>query len=95
MCRGLFLIGAKVFCIDRRAQLKSPGTIQYYTNKLRGFVKWCNMRQLINIEEITPKDMRDFLVYLQFNHNRVGDCRKCDTTLRLLPICAIISFGWY
>lgn len=70
--QGTILDWCEGFLFDRRAQMMAPGTIQYYTNKLRGFVRWCNMRQLVNIEEITPKDMRDFLIYLQFNHNRGG-----------------------
>jgi integrase/recombinase XerD len=61
------------FLKDRKAQSLSKGTVEYYKQKLRVFVEYCNTQEVKLISQITPSLLRDFLLLLsERGHNEGG-----------------------
>ncbi len=56
------------FLLDRKARNLAPGTLHYYQEKLHHFESFCNKHP----SEITPSDLRLFLLHLQENHTSGG-----------------------
>lgn len=64
---------AESFILAKRAEQKSPGTLRFYSEKLKNFLDWCDRRRLGGPEELTAQTVREFLLYLeQAGHNPGG-----------------------
>jgi len=65
------LVGA--FLQDRRAQNLTADSVDFYADKLRRFVTWCDTQAVTNIDHLTPDVLRSFLLRLQeTGHNEGG-----------------------
>ena len=53
------------FLIDRQSANVSPGTNQFYTVKLANFQSFCLSKSIIQIDQLTPKIIREYLISLE------------------------------
>jgi site-specific recombinase XerD len=60
------------FLKDRQVSGCRPRTLVYYQEKLQKFIEFCKSREIKNIEQITPNELREFIRLLQENHNPGG-----------------------
>lgn len=63
---------ANGFIFDRKAQGLSDGTVRFYINKITKFTKYYTTRGLQDIDEITPKLIRDYLMWLETDDHTPG-----------------------
>jgi site-specific recombinase XerD len=57
------------FLIDRRAQGLSPETINFYTKKLKYFLKYCDGQALTQVSQLTSDLIRRYILGLSETHN--------------------------
>jgi len=69
------------FVIDRRSQGLSPETIDFYTKKLKYFLKYCEGRALTQISQLTTDLIRRYVLELSETHNP-GGVHACFRSLR-------------
>ena len=63
----------EAFLIDRKAQGMSPGTLYFYQKKLALFASFCESILISQIIQITPTNLREFMLHLEnTNHNQGG-----------------------
>jgi site-specific recombinase XerD len=60
------------FIVAKRAEGAALSTIEFYTKKLGAFVKWCNGEGITGVEQITPDDIRRYLIFLENRGNNPG-----------------------
>lgn len=76
-------LAAKAFYLDRQASNCTPRTLIWYRKYISEFTKWANSRGITTPEEVTPTDLR---VYLVSCHERglgpksVHNCAKAVKT---------------
>lgn len=64
---------AEAFLVDRKAQNFSAGTLYFYQKKLKLFLDYCDAQAISQITQITPNNLRSYLLYLeQAGHNSGG-----------------------
>ena len=71
------------FLIDRRSQGLSPDTIDFYTKKLKYFLKYCEGQALTQLSQITTDLIRRYILELSETHNP-GGVHACFRPLRTL-----------
>jgi site-specific recombinase XerD len=76
------LIWVDAFIGDRKAQGLSPGTIYFYTKKLQLFLTYCNTKLITNIMEITPNDLRGYMLHLEYTGHNKGGRHACYRVLK-------------
>jgi len=72
----------EAFLIDRRAQNMSRGTLQFYVKKLEQFLRYCEGRQITRIDQITPGEIRQYLLWLEEAGHNPGGIHAYYRTLR-------------
>lgn len=60
------------FITDRRVSNLTPGTVNYYREKLQNFLGYCQFQGLEAISQLTPQFLRGYLEYLALSHNAGG-----------------------
>jgi site-specific recombinase XerD len=61
------------FLNAKESEGRSTDTLSFYREKLTSFFYWCDKNSLKDISQVTPSDLRSFLLYLkQSNHNDGG-----------------------
>jgi len=64
---------AEAFIIDRRSRGVSPNTIPFYQKKLEKFLKYCEINQIHDIQELNANHIRKYILWLENKgHNRGG-----------------------
>jgi len=64
---------AEAFIIDRKSRGLSPTTINFYQKKLKKFLKYCELHQIHDIEELKATHIRKFILWLESKgHNKGG-----------------------
>lgn len=64
---------AEAFIIDRKSRGLSPNTIPFYQKKLRNFLKYCEISQIHDIQELRATDIRKYILWLESKgHNKGG-----------------------
>ena len=71
------------FLIDRRSQGLSPETIDFYTKKLKYFLKYCEGQALTQLSQLTSDQIRRYVLELSETHNP-GGVHACFRPLRTL-----------
>lgn len=69
------------FLIDRKSQGLSPETIDFYTKKLKYFLKYCEGQSLTQISQLTADLIRRYILELSETHNP-GGVHACFRPLR-------------
>lgn len=62
----------EAFVIDRRARGMSRNTILFYTRKLKQFNQYAEAQAVTRISQITPGLIREFILWMQADHNPGG-----------------------
>jgi integrase/recombinase XerD len=62
----------EAFLIDRKARGLSKNTVLFYTRKLKQFADYCEAQAVKNISQITPGLLREFILWMQRDHNEGG-----------------------
>ena len=70
------------FLIDRKAQGLSPGTLEFYHKKLKLFTDYCEAQLINQIPQITPNQIRLYLLYLDEKGHNPGGIHAAYRTIR-------------
>lgn len=62
----------EAFLIDRRAQNFARGTLVFYSHTLKAFTDFAESRALKAIEDITPGDIKEFMLHLEQSGHTPG-----------------------
>jgi integrase/recombinase XerD len=62
----------EAFLLDRKVQNLSKGTLEFYQNKLKHFVNYCGAQVISDITQITPNNLRQFLLHLEETEHNPG-----------------------
>ena len=57
--------GLDMFLLDCEARRLTPQTLTFYKQKLSVFVHWCEEQQLQGLDDLTARELRQFLVSIQ------------------------------
>ena len=60
----------RAFMLERRSRGLSQTTMAYYYSELGLFERWAQVRELSDVETITPNDLRAYLLYLEDERHR-------------------------
>jgi site-specific recombinase XerD len=60
------------FLFDRKSQNMTAGTLFYYQVKMRKFSSYCDIRQIIQMSQITSDELRRFMAWLEENGHNAG-----------------------
>jgi site-specific recombinase XerD len=71
------------FLIDRKVQNLSRGTLEFYRWKLKDFITFCDARTIINISQITPSLLREFLLDLENKGHNPGGIHAGYRTVKV------------
>ena len=55
----------EAFIIDRKSRGLSPNTIPFYRKKLKNFLKYCEIAQVYDIQELKAADIRKYILWLK------------------------------
>lgn len=55
----------ELFQLENRARRYSPSTIDFYQRRLLPFIAWCEGRDAVRLQDVTPALLRTYLVALQ------------------------------
>ncbi len=69
------------FLVDRRAQRLSSGTLAFYRKKLKLFSTYSETPALKHILDITPNDIREYLLWLEEKGHNQGGVHACYRAL--------------
>ena len=70
------------FLGDRKAQSVTPGTLEFYHEKLMSFARFAGSHQVDRVVEITPNLIRGWLLWLAENGHNPGGCHAGYRSLR-------------
>ena len=63
----------EAFIIDRKSRGLSTNTIPFYRKKLKNFLKYCEIAQIHDIQELKATDVRKYILWLESKgHNKGG-----------------------
>jgi integrase/recombinase XerD len=69
---GYLLSWAEGFLLDRKVRGLSEGTLRFYKQKLDLFLTFADSREITQVKQITPTELRLYLVSLEEEHNPGG-----------------------
>ena len=78
------LTWVSAFLVDRKAQGLSPGTQEIYHKKLKKFTDYCQAQLITQIPQITPNQIRLYLLYLEEKGHNLGGMHAAYRTIRTL-----------
>lgn len=70
------------FLVDRKTQNLQPKTVDFYREKFGAFLTFCESRMLKNVDDITPDDLRYFLLWLADTGHNPGGIMAYFRTVR-------------
>jgi site-specific recombinase XerD len=53
------------FLLAKKTENKSPDTLDYYRRQLARFAQYCDSLEIREVTQVTPDDLRRFLIWLQ------------------------------
>jgi integrase/recombinase XerD len=72
----------EAFLIDRKSTGKSDYTIRFYRGYFRLLVAFCESQAITQITQLTPNDIRQFILWLEQTGHNKGGCHAAFRTLR-------------
>jgi len=73
---------AEAFLNERRAQNLSPGSITFYTKKLKVFLDYCSAQAVTAVDQLTPNYFRQFFLHLEDTGHTPGGVHTYFRTLK-------------
>jgi integrase/recombinase XerD len=73
---------AGAFLLDKKAGSVSPGTLRFYQKKLHLFLDYCQAQVLTHISQLTPTNLRQYLVHLAEQGHNPGGVHACYRVLK-------------
>ena len=73
---------AEGFLIERKARNLTAGTVNFYREKLKGFLVWADALAVTEIDQLTPAVIRTYLLYLEETGHTAGGIHAFYRTLR-------------
>ena len=70
------------FLIDKKSSGKSNHTIRFYNGYFKLLITFCESQAITQIEQITPNDIRKFMLWLDETGHNQGGCNAAYRTLR-------------
>ncbi len=70
------------FLLDRKAQNLSKGTLIFYQKKLKLFTDYCNSQVITQITELSPENIRLYLLFLDEKGHNPGGIHAAFRTLK-------------
>ncbi len=70
------------FLLDRKAQNLSKGTLIFYQKKLKLFTDYCNSQVITQITELSPENIRLYLLFLEEKGHNPGGIHAAFRTLK-------------
>jgi site-specific recombinase XerD len=70
------------FLIDRASRGYSEGTLHFYKRCMRLLARFCDTQAIKNISQIEPKDIRQYMLWLEQTGHNKGGCHAAYRTLR-------------
>lgn len=70
------------FLVDRRAANMAAGTLNFYKHKLSNFQKFCDSQALTQLDQLTPQNIREYLIGLEATGHTSGGIHAFYRTLR-------------
>jgi len=74
------------FIFDRKIQNMAKGTIHFYISKLKLFLDYCELVNIIYVHQITANIIRNYLAYLENKGHNPGGIHACFRTLKTFLI---------
>jgi site-specific recombinase XerD len=65
------------FLVDRKARGLSKGTLYFYQKKLELFSKFCDTQIISQITQLSPKNIREYLLWLEERGHNPGGSHAC------------------
>ena len=78
----------EAFLIDRKAAGVATGTLRIYRQKIKLFSDYCDAQAIIQIGQINPSFLRQYLLYLEESGHNAGGRHAAFRTIR-------VFFLWY
>lgn len=72
----------EAFLIERRARGLCKGSVKYYAEKLRLFETFCDSQVITRISQLTPTNIRDYLLALELAGHNPGGIHSAFRSLR-------------
>jgi integrase/recombinase XerD len=70
------------FLISRKAEGMAEGTICFYQKKLAKFIQYCDSRAVTQISQLTPDDLRGFILLLEVEGHNPGGLHAFYRTVK-------------
>jgi len=70
------------FLVDRRAANMAAGTVTFYQAKLSNFQKFCDSQAITQLDQLTPQNLREYLITLEATGHTSGGIHAYYRTLR-------------
>jgi integrase/recombinase XerD len=91
------LTWVEAFLMDRKSQGLAAGTLYFYHKKLKLFTEFCESKLITEITQITPNDLREYMLMLEDRgHNQGGRyaCYRAVKTFLFWWEDEIEAEGW-
>jgi len=72
----------EVFLLERRSRGLCKGSVKYYAEKLGLFTKFCDSQVITRISQLTPSNIRDYLLALELAGHNPGGIHSAFRSLR-------------
>jgi integrase/recombinase XerD len=72
----------EAFLIDRKSRGTAWGTLRFYKRCMRLLMRFCDSQAITKINQIEPKDIREFLLWLESTGHNPGGVHAAFRTLR-------------
>ena len=70
------------FLVDRRAANMADGTVTFYRHKLANFERYCESQALTQLDQLTPQNLREYLITLEATGHTSGGIHAFYRTVR-------------
>lgn len=75
-------IWVEQFLVDRQASNKANGTLVFYRSKLNQFLDYCDSRAISQVDQLTPANIREYILSLETAGHNSGGIHAYYRTLR-------------
>jgi integrase/recombinase XerD len=70
------------FLFAKKAENKSPGTLEFYQVKIKTFLEFCDRKVITGLDQLTSGIIREYLVELETHGHNPGGIHACYRTVK-------------